>query len=145
MNSIVWILLFTSSTMFHARDNVITEFSDYHFAFGSPFYWVYLMFLFDYAFHMKLCTFSIVTSFSIWLIWCIFTFRKYKHCFWILLFYGSIFAFSPFELFDFPPLFGHFDAHSLWHAANCLIVLSLTPFIIKDANFYLVKSSFQTK
>lgn len=53
-------------------------------------------------------------------LWVWFSFRRYKQtrrswAFWPVIAVASIMAFMSLELFDFPPLWGTFDAHSLWH------------------------------
>jgi hypothetical protein len=39
------------------------------------------------------------------------------------------------ELFDFPPIWGIFDAHSLWHATTAPLAKTLWDFHIEDALF----------
>ncbi|KAJ5076977.1 post-gpi attachment to protein factor 3 [Anaeramoeba ignava] len=169
MNSILWIVTYGSSTLFHARDNVITEFCDYYLAFLCPLYMTYIslvrtlwitnkqtlkklaipfivVFLyfayqmgfvsFDYAWHMKMSVFFIFSSFFIWLAWSIKHFKELPQCKWVLSFYIAIFLFSPLELFDFQPLFGYFDAHSLWHGVGSPIIALFSFFTIFDAQFY---------
>ena len=68
--------------------------------------------------HMKLCIFIAILHASIWVLWILFgkASRKCKY-------YCSIcqiwFAFaSLLEIFDFEPIFDHFDAHALWHLST---------------------------
>ena len=45
------------------------------------------------------------------------------------------------EIFDFPPLLHHFDAHSLWHAATIPLGMLWYEYWKADARYFGVGSS----
>ena len=66
--------------------------------------------------HLQICIVIAGMQFILWLIWAHQTRSSHgnKSVLLQLYFVGAALL----ELFDFPPLFNHFDAHSLWHAAT---------------------------
>ena len=45
-------------------------------------------------------------------------------------------SFGLLEIFDFPPIFYIFDAHSIWHGLTPIITYILYNFLIKEAQYY---------
>lgn len=68
--------------------------------------------------HMKLCvTISVLHAF-LWLMWLVYTDRD-DRCRYMCFICQAWFAVaSLLEIFDFEPIWQHFDAHALWHAAT---------------------------
>ncbi|KJE91022.1 post-GPI attachment to protein factor 3 [Capsaspora owczarzaki ATCC 30864] len=44
---------------------------------------------------------------------------------------------AAFEIADFPPVFGIFDAHALWHGSTVLVIVVWYSFLIDDASYEL--------
>jgi post-GPI attachment to proteins factor 3 len=69
--------------------------------------------------HMELCIFLAVSQCLLWCLWCIFAKRSSpslrRYCLFLQLWFALA---ALLEIFDFPPVAGHFDAHALWHAAT---------------------------
>lgn len=81
---------------------------------------LYQMYLGSISFdsHMELCIILAVFQCILWCLWCLFSKTSARHrwfCLFLQLWFGLA---SLLELFDFPPMASHFDAHSLWHAAT---------------------------
>jgi hypothetical protein len=76
---------------------------------------------FDYSYNMLACTVFGVTHNIIWLVWA-FLNRTAPHSNTILLCILWITAAMSLEVFDFPPVWDIFDAHSLWHGATVFLV-----------------------
>lgn len=72
----------------------------------------------DHGTHMTVCIAVSVTQVVLWFIWAVFFANKKSHrwlCVLCQIWFGAA---AMLEIFDFPPFFGLFDAHSLWHAAT---------------------------
>jgi hypothetical protein len=102
----------------------------------------YLAFIdFDYSYNMKAnLTAGILNAFG-WVLWSLLV-RKQQPYVWkavvsILLLSGLILL----EVWDFPPLWWTFDAHSLWHAGTILIPLLWYQFLVDDSRYELNKLS----
>ncbi|KAJ1992398.1 hypothetical protein H4R33_001017 [Dimargaris cristalligena] len=90
---------------------------------------------FDYSYNMTANIIVGLISNSVWISWS-FSNRLIHPLAWrpticVLL----ISAATSLELFDFPPLWGIFDAHSLWHAATIPITYMFYDFIIRDTQW----------
>eukprot|EP01102_Stenamoeba_stenopodia_P018030 TRINITY_DN6559_c0_g1_i1.p1 TRINITY_DN6559_c0_g1~~TRINITY_DN6559_c0_g1_i1.p1 ORF type:complete len:224 (+),score=37.15 TRINITY_DN6559_c0_g1_i1:370-1041(+) len=59
-----------------------------------------------------------------------------RHYLLVPLTHLLIVIFLPLELYDFKPVLGHFDGHSLWHGAGVLILYTWTSFINADVKHY---------
>jgi hypothetical protein len=72
--------------------------------------------LFDYGYHNKVCAFAIAFHAIFWTAVWVRTGGKGKSVYFV---YAHVLlgVCSSFELFDFTPLLGTFDGHSLWHLA----------------------------
>lgn len=118
----------------------ITQFSKQAFVFGISlpgFTWheyEMLTVLFDYGRHMKLGAILTLMMTVVWFIWSATQIYKKKnlHSKWMLYSIVSIVVLSPFEMRDFTPIWGFFDAHSLWHASINIISVSFWMFSILD-------------
>lgn len=83
--------------------------------------------------HMKRCIGLVVSQLVLWLAWIIISVASHKY--WCLLSQLWLAAAGTLEIFDFPPYFGHFDAHSLWHAATVPLGFILYHFWIQDVQY----------
>jgi len=92
----------------------------------------YMQFVsFDYGYNMTICIIlGIVNSIS-WLVWAAKTRHDYIH--YSLKMQVVSVVMVAFEAFDFPPVFGYFDAHSIWHAFNIVLSFMNTQFLVADA------------
>jgi post-GPI attachment to proteins factor 3 len=70
--------------------------------------------------HMELCIFLAISQCTLWCVWCFFlSSASSSSSRYFCLFLQLWFALAALlELYDFPPIASHFDAHSLWHAAT---------------------------
>jgi hypothetical protein len=154
--------VWTASTLFHARDFPITEKLDYFMAILGLEYSFYLSFLkawslsnastvkrilslyymchvlylsrgsFNYSYNMIVgITLGLLTNFH-WLLW---YYRiGYKNNYgWkqVAFTFGICLAMS-LEVWDFSPIFGLLDAHSLWHLATIPLVFLHYSFLYDD-------------
>ena len=106
-------------------------------------YQLYRMFigLVTYDSHMKVCILLAVCHSLLWMFWIIFStnisnLRRVLCLLCNVWFIGA----SMLELFDFEPLFFHFDAHSLWHAATIPLGYLWYSFWIVDVEESLIAS-----
>ncbi|CAG8498892.1 20321_t:CDS:1 [Gigaspora rosea] len=103
----------------------------------------YLHFIkFDYGYNM---TASIIIGMSnnlIWVGWSIVHWHKRPDDAWkpITLVLLILLAMS-LEIFDFPPWWGIFDAHSLWHASTIFLASFWYDFLIEDAKIESFRES----
>lgn len=72
-----------------------------------------------------------VLGFLIWLFWALRTKNEYKGE--ILRAYLWLGVGMMFELGDFEPILGVFDAHSIWHLSTIFTTALFYDFLIKDA------------
>ena len=63
--------------------------------------------------------------------------KKNMHSKWMLYSIAFIIVLSPFEINDFVPVWGFFDAHSLWHASINIISIAFWMFSICDLNVFI--------
>jgi len=101
----------------------------------------YLQFIsFNYAYNAKVVAILAATTCILWLGWSIKNYRTHPHV-WLCNVTNAIMCCSAvFEIYDFPPLFGYIDPHSLWHLGGSLVTLLWGRFLIRDAEFYLRRS-----
>eukprot|EP01130_Rhizamoeba_saxonica_P015546 TRINITY_DN700_c0_g1_i1.p1 TRINITY_DN700_c0_g1~~TRINITY_DN700_c0_g1_i1.p1 ORF type:complete len:326 (-),score=26.66 TRINITY_DN700_c0_g1_i1:34-1011(-) len=153
------------STIFHAREYVLTEHLDYYFAaanifsgsvvgvinsleisstlaqyvvvgFFATWYFRHIYFLefvkFDYGYNVKvLVVQSIIVTLS-WFAWSYRYRNKYQHAKKISVALGLIVLAGALEVFDFAPIFGIFDAHSIWHLLTIPLYHVYFTFAITD-------------
>lgn len=60
-----------------------------------------------------------------------------KSTMWYIITITILFLGAPLELYEFPPLFGHFDGHSLWHLAGGIISVAFHLHTVADAADYI--------
>ena len=77
---------------------------------------------FDYGLNMKVCVFIGLSSVLLWVR--LYLVERRDHLFKLAAL--SIFssALLALEILDFPPIWGYFDAHALWHAGKSYILSS---------------------
>ena len=84
--------------------------------------------------HMTLSIGIAIMHTSVWILWLLLSSRESKshklQCLYLQLWF---IAASMLELFDFPPILQHFDAHSLWHFATIPLGHLWYEFWIQDA------------
>lgn len=160
ISTITWLC----SAQFHARDTFISERLDYFGAGAMIFYSLYLTLhrnfiryttylrstilgvycwhvarlwtKFDYGLNMKICIIFGIGSVVFWVR--IFLIEREKHLFRIAALTIFTSALLLLEVFDFPPIWGVFDAHSIWHLVTMPLPLFLYEFIYDDV-LYLQK------
>lgn len=72
----------------------------------------------SYDEHMLICISISIMSVLIWAYWSVFQSTVRQLSYYCLLCQIWFLLASLLEILDFPPLWGHFDAHSLWHLAT---------------------------
>lgn len=77
----------------------------------------------NYQYNMTVNITLGISSTLFWMIWCFNRFRKYKsrYLFKCVFCFLLMNLFLALEIFDFPPIFYIFDAHSLWHLGTIFI------------------------
>lgn len=90
-------------------------------------------FKFDYGLNMKICLSMGVLQLLMWTMWGWFIHHPARFKLWFVVVAGA--AAMLLEIFDFPPLWGLFDAHSLWHAVTIPLTYLWWSFIKDDAIF----------
>ncbi|KAB2071845.1 hypothetical protein ERO13_A08G233000v2 [Gossypium hirsutum] len=85
----------------------------------------------DYGWNMKVCAIMGVAQFLVWAIWAGVTRHPSRWKLWTVVF-GSGLAML-LEIYDFPPHYGVFDAHSLWHGTTVPLTFLWWSFIRDDA------------
>eukprot|EP00299_Pterocystis_sp_00344_P015868 c7945_g1_i1.p1 GENE.c7945_g1_i1~~c7945_g1_i1.p1 ORF type:complete len:246 (-),score=33.76 c7945_g1_i1:295-1002(-) len=165
MNAVgLWMFAYFSSTLFHIKETKLTERMDYFGAFASLIFstWIavtrifppnmhsslailftvlplwhiaFMTFIkFDYGWHVKLCICIGCLHFISWMFWCFLNpSRPYRM--YIILNHLTTLVSLPLELYDFRPLWGHFDAHSLWHCAGIVTTWFWLMFAWSDAQY----------
>lgn len=76
---------------------------------------------FDYSYNMKVNIFTGAVGGVGWIFWCITQLRKRKYVWKMLVFVVLALGTVILEVYDFPPVFWTFDAHSLWHLSSAPI------------------------
>jgi hypothetical protein len=100
------------------------------------FYFYYMNYMsnhiFDYKWHVDSCITLASVGSAFWLL-AMYRNRHRPHSKYIVIALGLMAAFVNFEIFDFPPVLGHFDGHSIWHACAIIISYMWNKFIVADA------------
>ena len=73
----------------------------------------------------------------VWILWAVSNRKTIPHAWKINVTVLCILGASLFEVFDFSPLFGVFDAHSLWHAATVPCCRMYWEFLEEDSQFQI--------
>lgn len=98
---------------------------------------------FDYSYNVIACATVGILSNILWVIWAIVS-RSRPYAWRIAAMAIGISLFTGLELFDFPPVWGVFDAHSLWHASTILLVRGFYDFVRADTEWE-IRSGFNGK
>ncbi|XP_047135911.1 post-GPI attachment to proteins factor 3 isoform X1 [Hydra vulgaris] len=91
---------------------------------------------FDYSHNMRVMIILGLVNISFWMVWCFK--HSYRYYVWkcVLTMVGT-FLFASLELWDFPPIFYTFDAHSLWHLSTVPLTYLWYRFLYDDACYEL--------
>jgi hypothetical protein len=97
--------------------------------------------LFNYGLHVALCGLLMV---ALTLMYAVnYLQSKRHHCRYFLCGSLVLLAASPCEFFDFKPIFGHFDGHSLWHLSAIPVAFLWYKFFRMDAEIHRSLNSKQ--
>ena len=167
INTWVW------SAVFHARDIYLTEKLDYFsafftiltswfisfvrivhvrpllqaflasflFVFYCGYCWYLLNIHFNYQLNMMLNVCIGLVYMLMWLAWSFVHRRPYSYKLYATL--ALVVGFVGLELGDFPPIWGVFDAHSLWHGGTIIVATVWYDFLIADAKWELAHAATQ--
>ncbi|KAI8806248.1 Per1-like-domain-containing protein [Cladochytrium replicatum] len=91
------------------------------------------VFPFDYTYNMIAGVVIGVSSNLLWVGWAVLNWRKRTYVWKIVATTLGLSLAMALELLDFPPLWGTFDAHSMWHAATVPLTVLFYRFLIDDA------------
>lgn len=93
----------------------------------------YMAFIkFDYGYNMKaLITVGVINCIG-WLVWCSYVKKKQPYAWKMALAISCINVLILLEVFDFPPLWWTFDAHSIWHASTSPLSFLIYSFAADD-------------
>jgi post-GPI attachment to proteins factor 3 len=72
---------------------------------------------------MKVNIFTGVVGGLGWVVWCLTQIKKRNYVWKMLLFVTLAMCSIVLEVYDFPPIFWAFDAHSLWHLSSAPITI----------------------
>eukprot|EP01134_Creolimax_fragrantissima_P006918 CFRG6918T1 len=87
---------------------------------------------FDYSYNMTaMITIALIHSLW-WIVWCTVSYSEKKHVAYCISAIAITGVCMMLEIFDFPPLGGHFDAHSLWHFGTVPAALLWYRFLVLD-------------
>jgi post-GPI attachment to proteins factor 3 len=100
-------------------------------------------FRFDYGYNMKASITVAILNCSIWLIWATFNRKRMPHAWKISVTVLCLLGASLFEVFDFSPLLGIIDAHSLWHAFTIPCVTMYWDFLLEDSQYQVREGKIQ--
>jgi hypothetical protein len=89
---------------------------------------------FDYGFNMMVNVIVGCLQGIIWMAWIVQNSKKW-YAWKIRLVVGLMIFGMSFELFDFPPVWGIFDAHSIWHLITIPVAYLFWDFIGNDARY----------
>jgi hypothetical protein len=83
--------------------------------------------------NMVVCGLLVAAQLFIWATWSLVTSHPARFKLWTAV-CGAALA-SLLEIFDFPPLWGIFDAHAIWHAATLPVAYLWWSFVKDDATY----------
>ncbi|XP_031568135.1 post-GPI attachment to proteins factor 3-like [Actinia tenebrosa] len=92
---------------------------------------------FDYSYNMKMNVIIGVINILGWLIWSLRNYHKQRYVWKAAALTSSVFFLIGLEVFDFPPIWWTFDAHSLWHFGTIPLCYFWYSFLIEDAKYQL--------
>lgn len=107
------------------------------FAWAAHHIWWLNFVSFSYGYNIKATAAVIVLQALLWLAWAGFAVRRGNapHAWMVVRFQFALALFGVFELYDFPPLGGYLDSHSLWHLVTAPMVLYWYKFQVADAAY----------
>ena len=91
---------------------------------------------FDYGYNLLFNISMGGVMVATWLIWCFQHYEKRRYVWKCALFLVLLFAAMALEINDFPPLWGLFDAHCLWHLATVPLTFLWYSFITDDSVYH---------
>ncbi|KAJ3362482.1 Post-GPI attachment to proteins factor 3 [Kappamyces sp. JEL0680] len=94
-------------------------------------------FRFDYGYNMKASITVAILHSIFWMGWYVRFQRSVPHAWKIAVVVLLLTTAALLEVFDFAPLWGAFDAHSLWHAATIPCVRLYWDFLLEDSRYQL--------
>lgn len=83
---------------------------------------------------MKVNVFTGIIGGIGWTVWSLSQLGQRKYVWKMLVFVILAMATTILEVYDFPPILGSFDAHSLWHLSSAPLTILFYKFIIDDCN-----------
>lgn len=89
--------------------------------------------LFDYGWNMQLSMGAVAATTLLWAAWCSVHWRTRPYVRHMAAFNVLLICAAAFELFDFPPLAGLLDAHSVWHGLTIPLGVYFYHFWAADA------------
>lgn len=94
----------------------------------------YLSFVrFDYGYNMKANVTVGVINIVGWLFWCLKHWKERPYVWKCAFLNTAVFFLVALELWDFPPVWGIFDAHALWHCSTIPCCYFWYSFLVDDA------------
>eukprot|EP00249_Psilotum_nudum_P011715 c23341_g3_i1 orf=256-1335(+) len=88
---------------------------------------------FDYGLNMKVCVAMATIQLILWTCWGAISLHPARFKLWFIVIAGALAMLL--EIYDFPPILGIYDAHSLWHALTIPLTYMWWSFIKEDATF----------
>jgi len=111
---------------------------------GYLYHVYYMTFVrFDYGYNMKVGIGLGLVHNCLWIYFIARTRRRYQWKLFLSLVWTQMALLL--EVFDFPPVWGIFDAHSLWHAVTIPVGFLWYSYTIDDANFEIKTSKHAQK
>lgn len=107
------------------------------FAFSHVYFMLYIKF--DYSYNMKVAIGCLLLFSSAWCLWSLRNLRTHPAAKLHLIGHPLLLLFGALEIFDFPPVWGVFDGHALWHFLLNIVLYILHSFSISDLYFHFPK------
>ncbi|VDK61753.1 unnamed protein product [Onchocerca ochengi] len=133
--SVIGIIMWTCSAIFHWADFWLTEYLDY---FTACAFIVFALFIdFDYGYNMKMCIACSLLTAVIYCVWLVQQWKLRDHsgrrsllCLTVMVIWGLLSVLL--EVLDFVPIYWIIDSHSLFHLATVPLPLLMTRFILLE-------------
>lgn len=124
---------------------LFTRVSSLLFLCSIAFYIVHISYLtfyrFDYGYNMKASVAVGIVHNLLWLAWSFNNLKSTSHAWKMIVVCLGLTAASLLEVFDFPPVLGVFDAHSIWHFATIPCVMIYWDFLLIDSQYFLERTN----
>ncbi|XP_078441719.1 per1-like family protein [Wolffia australiana] len=88
---------------------------------------------FDYGLNMRVCVGMGLAQMAVWAVWAGMTQHPSRFKVWTVVIGGALAMLL--EIYDFPPLWGHVDAHAAWHASTVPLTYLWWTFAREDAEY----------